>query len=166
LTEAVARQYAKLLAYKDEYEVARLYAAPEFAARLAASFEGAYRLRFHLAPPALGKRKRAFGAWMLPLFKVLSWLKGLRGSAFDPFGYSEERRTERRLIAEYEALVEELLASLDARRHALAVDLASLPDTIRGFGRVKAKSVVEAKKREAELLEQWRSPSPEERIAA
>jgi indolepyruvate ferredoxin oxidoreductase len=166
LTEAVARQYAKLLAYKDEYEVARLYAAPEFAARLAASFEGAYRLRFHLAPPALGKRKREFGSWMMPLFKVLSSLKGLRGSAFDPFGYSEERRTERRLIVEYEALVEKLLASLDANRHALAVELASLPDTIRGFGHVKAKSVVEARKKEAELLEQWRSPSPEERIAA
>ena len=166
LTEAVARQYAKLLAYKDEYEVARLYAAPEFAARLAASFEGNYRLRFHLAPPALGRRKREFGAWMMPLFKVLAGLRRLRGTAFDPFGYSEERRTERRLIAEYEALVEELLASLDGRRHALAVELASLPDVIRGFGHVKAKSVVEAKKKEAELLAQWRAPNPEERIAA
>jgi indolepyruvate ferredoxin oxidoreductase len=166
LAEAVARQYAKLLAYKDEYEVARLYAAPEFAARLAATFEGDYRLQFHLAPPALGRRKRAFGAWMMPVFRLLASLRGLRGTALDVFGYSEERRTERRLIAEYEALVEELLASLDANRHALAVELASLPDTIRGFGHVKAKSLAEAKGREAELLARWRSPSPEERIAA
>ena len=166
LTEAVARQYAKLLAYKDEYEVARLYAAPEFAARLAGTFEGNYRLTFHLAPPALGRRKRQFGAWLFPVFKVLSKMKRVRGTPFDPFGYSEERRTERRLIAEYEALVEELLASLDASRHALAVDLATLPEAIRGFGHVKAKSVAETQKRQAELLAKWRAPTPQERIAA
>ena len=166
LTEAVARQYAKLLAYKDEYEVARLYAAPQFAARLAATFEGDYRLQFHLAPPALGRRKRAFGAWMMPVFRVLSSLRRLRGSALDVFGYSEERRTERRLIAEYEALVEELLASLDAERHALAVALASLPEAIRGFGHVKAISITEAKRKEAELLAQWRPSRLQEKIAA
>ncbi|TAK87166.1 MAG: indolepyruvate ferredoxin oxidoreductase family protein [Betaproteobacteria bacterium] len=166
LAEAVARQYAKLLAYKDEYEVARLYAAPGFTARVAGMFEGDYRLKFHLAPPALGKRKRQFGAWMLAVFQILVKLRKLRGSVFDPFGYSEERRTERRLIAEYEALVEELLSSLDAERHALAVELASLPDAIRGFGHVKAKSILEAKNKEAELLAQLRAPEPEERIAA
>jgi indolepyruvate ferredoxin oxidoreductase len=146
--------------------VARLYAAPEFAARVAGMFEGDYRMKFHLAPPALGKRKREYGAWMMGVFKILSKLKGLRGTALDPFGYSEERRTERRLIVEYEALVDQLTTFLNTKNHAVAVQLASLPDSIRGFGHVKAKSILEAKSKEAELLAQLRAPQPEERIAA
>jgi indolepyruvate ferredoxin oxidoreductase len=97
---------------------------------------------------------------------VLRKFRRLRGTALDPFGYSAERRAERRLVAEYEALVGEIVASLDARRHRLAVELASLPEGIRGFGHVKARTIAEAKRKQDELLAQWRAPGPEERIAA
>ena len=138
LAEAVARYYAKLLAYKDEYEVARLYTEAAFAAQLNGQFEGDFRLKFHLAPPLLASRdpktghlqKQEFGPWMLPVFRLLAKLKGLRGTAFDPFGYTAERKQERALIREYEGLVDELLgglsraqsfpcgqARLDPRRH-------------------------------------------------
>ena len=116
ITEAVARYYFKLLAYKDEYEVARLHADPAFRARIASQFEGDYTLNFHMAPPLLARpdpvtgrpRKMAFGPWVMSLFSVLAWLKPLRGTAFDIFGYTSERRAERALIAEYEALVDEI----------------------------------------------------------
>jgi len=167
LTEAVARSYAKLLAYKDEYEVARLYARPEFAASVTAAFEGDYRLRFHFAPPFLARRdpatrlprKRAFGPWMMPALRALARLRFLRGTALDPFGRSAERRTERRLIAEFEAVVEEVLGTLDASRHATAIEIAALPESIRGFGHVKAAAIAAAKRREAELLAALRAPS-------
>src|SRR5205814_4672697 len=120
LAEAVARTYAKLLAYKDEYEVARLYAEAAFQAELERQFEGDYRLKFHLAPPLFARRdpktghliKQEFGPWMLPLFKMLAKFKFLRGTALDIFGYSHERKTERALIGQYESLVDELLAGL------------------------------------------------------
>ena len=166
LAEAVAHNYAKLLAYKDEYEVARLYADAAFQARLGQQFDGDYRLKFHLAPPLLASRdprtgqlqKQEFGAWMLPAFRMLAKLKGLRGTAFDLFGYTEERRAERRLITDYEALVAELLAGLSAENHALAVKLASIPDDIRGYGHVKHAHLEKAKAKEAGLLHQWRNP--------
>ena len=112
-------------------------------------FEGDYRVVYHLAPPLLARkdptsgepRKIRFGAWMLPVFKVLSSMRFLRGTALDPFGYTEERRTERALIREYEATVERLLARLTAQNHALAVQIASIPDEIRGFGHIKARSI-------------------------
>jgi indolepyruvate ferredoxin oxidoreductase len=166
LTEAAARYLFKLMAYKDEYEVARLYTGTGFLERVAGQFEGDYRLNLHLAPPLWAKtdpatgepRKRAFGPWMLGAMRVLAKLKGLRGTPLDVFGYSEERRTERRLIEEYRATVEELLSGLDAERHALAVEIATIPEFIRGFGPVKARHLREAKSREARLLAQWRDP--------
>jgi indolepyruvate ferredoxin oxidoreductase len=167
LTEAVARYYYKLLAYKDEYEVARLYSKPEFMQKLHAAFDGDIKLRFHLAPPIFNKpdpvsgkaKKSLYGAWMMTGFRWLARLKKLRGTALDIFGRSEERQMERRLIGEYEAIVEELIATLSRDNHTLAVELASVPEQIRGFGHVKLKHVAAAKKTEAALLERWRAPA-------
>jgi indolepyruvate ferredoxin oxidoreductase len=166
LADAVARYYAKLLAYKDEYEVARLYTDGAFLQQVRAQFDGNYKLKFHLAPPLLAERdaqtghlqKQQFGPWMLKAFGVLAKLKGLRGTAFDPFGRTAERKMERRLIGEYETVVEELLAKLDHDNHALAVQIASLPDEIRGYGHIKDANLVKAKKKEAELLASFRAP--------
>jgi indolepyruvate ferredoxin oxidoreductase len=172
LTEAVARYFFKLLAYKDEYEVARLYADPAFTQKLRAQFEGDYKLHFHLAPPLLARRnekgeliKREYGRWMLTVFKLLAKLRFLRGSALDVFGHTEERRTERALIGEYEQTVDELLAKLAPDNHALAVQIASIPEEIRGFGHVKARHLAAAKAKEARLLETLRTPAPA-RVAA
>jgi indolepyruvate ferredoxin oxidoreductase len=173
LAETVARNYFKLMAYKDEYEVARLYTHAAFTQRLQGTFEGDYSLKFHLAPPILAKpdpvtgvpRKRAFGPWMMSAFKVLARLKGLRGTAFDVFGRTEERRIERELISDYRRTVEELLARLDRDNHAAAVAIAAIPDEIRGFGHVKAASLKQAKAKEAELLGAFRSPAPSARAA-
>jgi indolepyruvate ferredoxin oxidoreductase len=166
LTEAVARQYARLLAVKDEYEVARLYTEGDFLARVSRQFEGDYRLRLHLAPPlwsgtdpATGEpRKAAYGPWMLKAMAVLAKFRWLRGTALDPFGRSTERREERRLIAEYEALLEEIAGRLSPATHAVAVDLASLPEHIRGFGPVKARHLAQVAERRTALLAQLRDP--------
>jgi indolepyruvate ferredoxin oxidoreductase len=165
LTEAVARYYFKLMAYKDEYEVARLYADPAFMQKLQAQFEGEYKLHFHLAPPLLAKRnekgelvKREYGPWMFAAFKLLAKLRFLRGSALDIFGYAEERRTERALIAEYEQTVDELLARLAPDNHALAVQIARIPEEIRGFGHVKARHLEAVKEKRAKLLATFRAP--------
>jgi len=160
LAEAVARYYAKLLAYKDEYEVARLFASGDFMKKIDGMFEGDYRVNFHLAPPLLARpdprtgepRKMRFGPWMLRGFGLLARLKGLRGTRLDVFGRTAERRMERGLIAEYEQTVETLLAGLARDNHALAVEVASLPEAIRGFGHVKAKSVEAARGKHAELM--------------
>jgi indolepyruvate ferredoxin oxidoreductase len=160
LAEAVARYYAKLLAYKDEYEVARLHADGEFERKIDAMFEGDYRVVYHLAPPLLARkdpltgepRKMRFGSWMRPVFKVLKSLKGLRGTALDVFGYTQERRTERALIREYEDTVERVLAGLTPHNHAIALELLSLPEEIRGFGHIKTASVVAARKKRDALL--------------
>ena len=157
LAEAVARNYAKLLAYKDEYEVARLYADAAFQAGLERQFEGDYKLRFHLAPPLFASRdpktghllKQEFGSWMLPAFKLLAKFKFLRGTAFDPFGYTAERKVERALIGEYEVLVGELLATLTATNHDLAVHLASVPDDIKGYGHVKDAHLAKARRKQS-----------------
>ncbi len=167
LAEAVARNYAKLLAYKDEYEVARLHSDGEFARALKDEFEGDYRLKFHLAPPLLARRdphtgiprKRAFGPWVLPVFKLLSRLKGLRGTAFDPFGYTAERRAERTLIAEYQDAVEELLDGLCQANYDDAVAIANLPQRVRGFGYIKAASIAQMRERRHELLQSFRNPA-------
>ena len=172
LAAAVARNYFKLLAYKDEYEVARLYTDGSFKAALEKEFEGDLSLEFHLAPPLFNKpdpvtgrpKKTKFGPWTMRLFKLLAAMKRLRGTSLDIFAHSEDRVTERRLIAEYEALVPELLIGLTPANHALAVALASVPDQIRGYGPVKAQSVVTAKAKEAELLRKFRSPA--EAVAA
>ena len=165
LAEAVARGYFKLLAYKDEYEVARLHCAPEFRRRIEATFEGDWSLEFHLAPPLFARRdpatgeprKARYGPWMMRAFAVLARFKGLRGTMLDPFGYTRERRRERALIDRYEQAVASLLGELDHANHALAVEIASLPERIRGFGHVKGKSIEEAQHREAELLERFRA---------
>jgi indolepyruvate ferredoxin oxidoreductase len=176
LTEAVARYLYKLMAYKDEYEVARLYTDGNFLKQVAKTFDGQdLKFEFHLAPPLLAKpdpitdvpRKMSFGPWMMTAYKVLAGLKGLRGTAFDIFGYTHERRTERQLIKDYEALIAEILAKLTPDNHALAVGLASIPEKIRGFGHVKARHLDVAKKEEAALLADFRSgPKPEVKLAA
>ncbi|MCW0454435.1 indolepyruvate ferredoxin oxidoreductase family protein [Xanthomonas sacchari] len=165
LTEAVARYAFKLMAYKDEYEVARLYTSGAFAQQVQAQFEGDYRVRFHLAPPLLAKkdaqgrlRKREYGPWMFTAFKWLAKLRRLRGGTFDVFGYSAERRGERQLIADYLATVDELLQRLQADNLALAVQIASIPEHIRGYGHVKEAHLHEAKQQEARLLATWRNP--------
>jgi indolepyruvate ferredoxin oxidoreductase len=172
LTEAVARCYFKLLAYKDEYEVARLYTDGAFLDQLKRQFEGTPKLEIHLAPPVLAARdphtgeleKRAYGAWVLRAMRYLARCKRLRGTPFDPFGRSAERRLERRLIAEYEAVIGEVLAQLGPANHAIAVDLARVPEQIRGFGHVKERHLESAKRRESELLAALRAP--EARLSA
>ncbi|CTP85104.1 indolepyruvate ferredoxin oxidoreductase [Xanthomonas translucens pv. poae] len=165
LTEAVARYAFKLMAYKDEYEVARLYTSGDFQRQLQQQFDGAYSLRFHLAPPLLARKdaqgralKREYGPWMFTAFKWLAKLRVLRGGAFDLFGYSAERRGERQLIADYERTVGELLDRLGADNLALAVEIASVPEHIRGYGHVKEAHLHDAKQREARLLATWRNP--------
>jgi indolepyruvate ferredoxin oxidoreductase len=168
LTEAVAKSLFKLMAYKDEYEVARLYTDGEFMRKLRAQFDGGYKLKFHLAPPLWAPRdpvtgemkKRTYGAWVMRAFKVLARLKGLRGTAFDPFGHTEERKTERRLIGDYEAVVAALMAGLTSENHGLALEIAGLPMQIRGYGHIKMRSLERAKAREAELMTAFRHPAP------
>ena len=166
LTEAVARYYFKLLAIKDEYEVARLYAESDFTQRVAAQFEGDYTLTFHLAPPVFNKpdprtgvpTKSTYGPWMMKAFGLLAKMRRYRGTALDLFGRTAERKMERALIGAYEAVVAEILAGLTAKNHATAVDLASVPEHIRGYGHVKEAHVKTAKTREAALLAAFRSP--------
>jgi indolepyruvate ferredoxin oxidoreductase len=168
LALAVARSLFKLMACKDEYEVARLYTDGSFLRQLGAEFEGWQKLRFHLAPPLLAGRdpvtghlkKSRFGPWMMPAFRLLARLKRLRGTPLDPFGWTAERRAERRLITDYEALLDEVLAGLDRDNHALAVEILALPQQIRGFGHVKEASITAAKARQAELLAAFRQPQP------
>jgi len=165
LTQSIARSLFKLMAYKDEYEVARLYADTDFLQRIAERVEGPYKLNFHLAPPLLGERdpetghlrKRSFGPWMLPVFRVLARLRRVRGTPFDIFGRSEERRLERRLIGEYEVLVDEILACLSPANHHIAVELSSLPLEIRGFGHVKQANLAHVKARQEVLLVRFRT---------
>jgi indolepyruvate ferredoxin oxidoreductase len=164
LAEAVARYLFKLMAYKDEYEVARLYTESSFLNRVKSTFDGDnLRLQFHLAPPFLARldpftgesKKISFGPWMLKAFAVLAKFKFLRGTAFDPFGYSEERRNERQLIKDYEVLLDTMTEFLSADNHATAVTLASIPEKIRGYGSVKQRHLMAAKAEETHLREQF-----------
>ena len=166
LAEAVARYLFKLMAYKDEYEVARLYSETSFLDRVKSTFDGdKLYFEFHLAPPLLARRdpetgepkKISFGPWMLKVFAVLAKFKFLRGTAFDPFGYTTERQMERRLVTEYEHLLEEICERLTLNNHRFAVELAMIPEKIRGFGPVKQRHLVAAKGEEAALLEQFRT---------
>jgi indolepyruvate ferredoxin oxidoreductase len=166
LSEAVAKYLFKLMAYKDEYEVARLHTDPAFIAMVNAQFEGDFKLVHHLAPPLFASRneqgelvKKPFGAWIRPAFGLLAKLKGLRGTAFDVFGYTEERRTERALIGEYRAAIDELLAGLAADKLPLAVEIAKLPEDIRGYGHVKERHLKAARAKWAELMGRWRTPA-------
>jgi len=165
LAENVARYLFKLMAYKDEYEVARLHTDTAFLDKVNAMFEGDFKLHYHLAPPLLAKRnekgelqKQKFGPAMLTGFRWLARLKGLRGSALDIFGRSEERKSERALISEYRASLDEVLARLTADNHALAVEIARIPEKIKGYGHVKERNLVAARGQWQELMQQWRAP--------
>jgi indolepyruvate ferredoxin oxidoreductase len=168
LTEAVARYYFKLLAIKDEYEVARLHRDPAFMQKIRDTFEGDYSINFHMAPPFLAERdaatgelkKRAYGPWMMFALRWLARVKFLRGTALDIFGRTEERKMERRLIAQYEEDVAEILSCLDSADPALVIQLASLPEHVRGFGHVKAKSIGAALARRDELRRMLATPRP------
>ena len=173
LSEAVARYLFKLMAYKDEYEVARLHTDKRFHEKIAAQFEGDYKLNFHLAPPATAKKnekgelvKQKFGPWMLSAFGLLAKFKGLRGGALDFFGKTEERRTERALIGEYEACITELLQGLTAERLAQAVEIARIPEEIRGYGHVKERHLAAARPKWAALMAAWRGQGGAQRKAA
>ncbi len=162
LTESVARYLFKLMAYKDEYEVARLHTETGFQEKIAAMFEGDYQVNFHLAPPLTSKRnekgelqKRKFGPAMLTGFKLLARMKGLRGTALDIFGRTEERRTERALIGEYRASIERVMAELNAGNHALAVEIARIPEQIKGYGHVKERHLALARTQWERLMQQW-----------
>jgi indolepyruvate ferredoxin oxidoreductase len=168
LADAVARGYHKLLAYKDEYEVARLFTDAAFEHALSQQFEARGKLAFHLAPPLLARRDKAsgeprkmqFGRWMLPIFRLLAKGKRLRGTAWDAFGYTQERKLERQMIGDYEVLLDEIVERLSPQTHATAVRLASLPLDIKGFGHIKLRNYKAAKAREAGLLAQLRNPAP------
>ena len=166
LAKAVARYLFKLMAIKDEYEVARLYTDGTFLSHLNETFEGDFKLELNMAPPMIAPkdpetghlRKMTFGPWMLKALGLVAKFKGLRGTVWDVFGRTEERQMERRLLAEYEAILEEISERLSPETHAIAVDLALLPEHIRGYGHVKERHVAETKAREADLLAKLRNP--------
>ena len=166
LTEAVAKNLFKLMAYKDEYEVARLHTDAGFLQKINGMFEGDYTLHYHLAPPLTAKtnakgelQKQKFGPLMLTGFKLLKHFKWLRGTALDVFGYTHERRTERALIAQYRSSVEVMLSQLTADNHALAVEMARIPEQIKGFGHVKARHLAAARQKWDALKAQWSAPN-------
>jgi indolepyruvate ferredoxin oxidoreductase len=172
LTEAVAKYLYKLMAYKDEYEVARLHTDTAFLDKIAAQFEGDYTLNYHLAPPMIAKKndkgqlvKQKFGPSMLTGFRLLAKLKGLRGTALDIFGYTDERKMERALIGEYKASMEEVLRLLSAENAAAAIEIARIPEIIKGYGHVKERNVQAARAKWAALMAQLRDPV-EEKLAA
>jgi len=163
LSEAVARYLFKLMAYKDEYEVARLHTETGFADKIASMFDGDYKIVHHLAPPLVAKRndkgelvKKPYGPWMRHAFKLLARLKGLRGTPLDVFGYSEERKAERALIGEYRASIDELLQGLSADKLPLAIEIARIPEEIRGYGHVKERHLAAARPKWQGLMAQWR----------
>jgi indolepyruvate ferredoxin oxidoreductase len=163
LSEAVARNLFKLMAYKDEYEVARLHTNTAFLQKIGDMFEGDYTVNYHLAPPIIAKtnekgelQKQKFGPLMLTGFKLLKHFKMLRGTPLDIFGNTEERKMERALIGEYVASIDEVIAKLNADNHALALEIANLPDAIKGFGHVKARNVVAVRSKWDGLMEKWR----------
>ena len=166
LSKSVARHYFKVLAIKDEYEVARLFSNGDFLTKIQSTFEGNYRLRFHLAPPLLNDnsiskepKKRCYGPWMLQGFKLLAKLKILRNSWLDPFGHTHERRVERNWLRNYESILDEVFAGLRSDNLQLARELLELPNSVRGYGPVKERFLHHAHQRQALLLEQWRNGS-------
>ncbi|HEY0746018.1 MAG TPA: indolepyruvate ferredoxin oxidoreductase family protein [Steroidobacteraceae bacterium] len=174
LSKAVAQYYFKLLAYKDEYEVARLHSSARFHAQLDATFAPGYRVKHQLAPPMFARkdprtgvpRKMQFGPWMSRVFVFLAKLKFLRGSPFDPFGYTSERRMERRLITDYEVHMEQLLRGLEFSNRELAIRIASLPEQIRGYGHIKRHHVEAVEAYARELMAQWSVAASKLRLAA
>jgi len=163
LTTAVAKSYFKLLSTKDEYEVARLYTETSFLEGLRKGFRNDFSIEFHFSPPVFARtdpvsgrpKKYAFGAWIVPVLRVLAKLRVLRGGRFDIFGHTAERRMERRLLREYEALLDRIEAELTADRLSVAIALAELPQSIRGFGPVKRSAAERADTRRRKLLADW-----------
>ena len=174
LTTAVARAYHKLIAVKDEWEVARLFASHDFQRALSAEFEGPFKLHFHIGAwpfarpdPQTGEiGKGEAGPWAMTAFRILARLKFLRGTWLDPFRSSDERKLERRLAAEYEADIEDLIARLTPANHAIAVEIAGLPETIRGYGRVKEANAKEAAKARAKAFERLKTAKAPMELAA
>jgi indolepyruvate ferredoxin oxidoreductase len=168
LAEAAARYLYKLMSYKDEYEVARLHTDPAFLAKLQAQFKDGYKVKYNLAPPLISKRdpvtgelqKREFGPWMLTAFKMLARMKGLRGGALDIFGKTKERRHERQMIEDYIGLLDQIATNLDAANYTAAVQLANVPDEIRGYGHVKEKSIAAARELQEQRLRAFKNPLP------
>ena len=167
LTEAVAKNLFKLMAYKDEYEVARLFTDGRFARALDETFERGYRIKFHMAPPLISRAKDAdgrprkiqLGGWMMPVMKLLARAKIVRGRWWDPLGHTVERRAERALLEEYRQMLFELIQRLDAKNHSVAIQLASLPEQIRGYGPVKQRAIEETERERGRLLKSLRTAS-------
>lgn len=166
LSQAVARYLFKLMAYKDEYEVARLHTDAAFTSKISEMFEGDFKIVHHLAPPTTAQKdekgqlkKKAYGPWMRKAMGVLAGMKGLRGTALDPFGRTEERKTERALIVEYRQCIETLLKDLSVDKLALAVEIASIPEDIRGYGHVKERNLAAARTKWQGLMQRWNAPA-------
>ena len=172
LSEATAKYLFKLMAYKDEYEVARLYTTGDFEKRIKETFDGDFKIKFNLAPPMFSKKdsnghliKQEYGSWIFTAFKIMTKLKGLRGGAFDIFGKTEERKMERQLIVDYRHTLEELIGGLNTANYSLAIEIAKVPEHIRGYGHVKEEHFAKAKARKEDLLLQWRNPEPDRAVA-
>jgi indolepyruvate ferredoxin oxidoreductase len=172
LTESVARYLFKLMAYKDEYEVARLHTDPAFHAKITAMFEGDFKLNYHLAPPLIAKRnakgellKSKFGPSTLLVFRLLARLKGLRGGSFDVFGRSSERQAERALIGDYKTSIEAVLNRVTPDNLALAAEIARIPELIKGYGHVKARNLAAARTKWHALEQEFNHPSASQRAA-
>lgn len=169
-TTTVAKNLYKLMAIKDEYEVARLYSNPKFLQSISEQFEGDYHLNFHLAPPILSGKpkfngrppKKQFGPWVMKLFKILAGLKNIRNTWLDPFKRSAERKTERKLLADYQALMLSFAKTITPKNHDIAVEIANTPDQIRGFGPVKEQSITKALAKQAQLLKKFHEQSANE----
>ena len=170
LAEAASRYLYKLMAYKDEYEVARLHRDPAFLAELDAMFPNGYQVKYNLAPPTISRRdpitghliKRQFGSWMGSAFGLLAKFKGLRGGVLDMFGKTAERREERQMIEDYIRELDEILAQLNPTNYAAAVSLASVPDEVRGYGHVKDKGIADAKALRERRLQAFRNPTAQQ----
>lgn len=171
LAEIVGQTLVRLMAIKDEYEVARLYTDGEFQAALGRQFEGTGRMRIWLAPPGLARkdpatgrpRKIAFGPWVMPVLRVLAACRKLRNGPFDVFGWTSERKLERRLLSDYEVMLDEIQRAYSPDRAALAGELLALPQRVRGFGHVKLAAFEEFTKERERLLTRWRSPEKAKR---
>ena len=165
LLKAIAKYFFKLMAYKDEYEVARLYTNGEFDKNLNKAFEGKLKLKFHIAPPLFAPRdpdtgklkKITVGSWILPIFRILSKFKFLRGTIFDPFGKTQERKTERFMISQYASDISKILNEVNSKNITLAVQIASIPDMVRGYGHVKEENISKASKKRDDLFKHWKS---------
>lgn len=174
LAEAAARALYKLMAYKDEYEVARAYTDGRYLKKLEAQFDGDYHLKFHFAPPLFAAKdkvtgqaiKKEYGSYMWQAMKLLAPFKVLRGTPFDPFGYLAERKEERKLICAYEALLGEIVVNLSSENYEVGLELAALPMQIRGYGYIKDRAIKVVKAEEQRLLAKFRSVSPSSQKAA